>query len=138
MAIKFGLYIPRGSEDSKDAAEIKTTLEKVRPLYNIKIINHIMDKKEENKLKSQILWHLSVVKRIGIKQTKRTKSLYPQLIVFSGNTPLTFYPQSYGKGRVTIQNFLEGLLNGKVKCLHDKYEIDDGDYVEWRFEIPPW
>jgi len=68
---------------------------------------------------------LSVSKRIKIKQSRKGKSLYPQLVVFVDGKGFTFYPQERVKDAITIQDFLTGLLNGEVKCLHEKYEIEN-------------
>ena len=68
---------------------------------------------------------ISVFKRIGIKQTRRTKMLYPQLVVLVNNEPETFYPQKRAGQSISIQEFLEGFLNNEVRCLHDKGKIED-------------
>jgi hypothetical protein len=47
-------------------------------------------------------------------------------VVFVDGKKITFYPQERVKEAITIQDFLNGLLNGEVKCLHEKYEIEDG------------
>lgn len=123
--MKLNFYIPRGMEENEDVKKIKETLENVKSSYSVITSRQIINKEEEEELKSKILWQLSVVKRIGIKQTKRTKSLYPQLIVTKGEKPITFYPQSYSGNEITIQDFLEGILKGEVKCFHEKYEIEE-------------
>lgn len=125
MPLKFVFYVPRSLEGTDDVKKIEEILGKVKSFYKIQNNIQIIDKEKEEEIKSKILWHLSVVKRIGIKQTKRTKSLYPQLVIFLKEEPLTFYPQSYGKDEIKIQEFLKGLLKGEIKCLHDKYEIED-------------
>ncbi len=123
--MQLNFYIPRGMEENEDVKKIEGTLENVKSSSKIITSRKIINKEEEEELKSKILWQLSVVKRIGIKQTKRTKSLYPQLIVTIGEKPITFYPQSYSGNEITIQDFLEGILKGEVKCFHKKYEIED-------------
>jgi len=125
MDIKFTFYIPEGLKDTEEVKEIERILDNVKPAYNIIIDKQIIDRLVEEQIKSQFLWRLSVVKRIGIKQTIRTKSLYPQLVVFNENTPLTFYPQTYGKEDLTIKEFLEGLLKNRIKCLHDDKELKE-------------
>ena len=85
----------------------------------------VIDEDGEEDLKSKILWRLSVVKRIRIKQTRKSKSLYPQLVVFVNDKPITFYPQARAGQQITIEEFLEGLLKGEIKCLHEKFEIED-------------
>lgn len=123
MSFKFTLYIPKDYTDSEGVRKTWKVLRKIGSLYNIKITKHIINKEKEWELKSQILWFLAVYKRIKIKQTRRTKSLYPQLVIFSNDKPFSFYPQSYGKDEITIEQFLEGLLEGEVRCLHEKFEI---------------
>jgi hypothetical protein len=125
MSIKFVFYIPEGLKDTDDVKEIDRSLDKIGSLYNIEINKQIINSSEEEQIKSQFLWRLSVVKRIGIKQTIRTKSLYPQLVIFNENTPITFYPQSYGKEYISVKEFLEELLKNRIKCLHDEEEIKE-------------
>jgi len=123
MSFKFTLYIPKDYKDSEDVKKAWDILRKIGTLYNIKINKQIINKEKEWEIKTQILWFLAVYKRIKIKQTRKTKSLYPQLVIFTGNKPFYFYPQSYGKDVITIEQFLEGLLEGEVRCLHEKFEI---------------
>ncbi|MBU4313366.1 MAG: hypothetical protein KJ821_01025 [Actinobacteria bacterium] len=124
MSFKFTLYIPKDCKDSESVKKTWEVLRKIGSLYNIKINKQIINKEKEWELKSQILWFLAVYKRIKIKQTRKAKSLYPQLVIFAGNKPFSFYPQSYGKDEITIEQFLEGLLKGNVCCLHDKEELE--------------
>ncbi|MCD6092622.1 MAG: hypothetical protein J7J38_01210 [Candidatus Aenigmarchaeota archaeon] len=125
MSIKFVFYIPEGLKDTDDVRKIDRFLDKIGSLYNIEVIKQVINSSEEEQIKSQFLWRLSVVKRIGIKQTLRTKSLYPQLVIFNGDAPLTFYPQSYGKEYISIEEFLEELLKKRIRCLHDEEEIKE-------------
>jgi hypothetical protein len=125
MDIRFAFYIPEGLKDTGEVKEIEKLLGSINSAYQIGINKHTIDRMKENQIKSQFLWQLSVVKRIGIKQTIRTKALYPQLLIFNENTPITFYPQTYGKEDLTIKEFLEGLLKNKVKCLHDDKELKE-------------
>lgn len=104
---------------------MENLLNEVESSLKLKVGKHISDEEEERELKSQILWGVSVAKRIRIKQTRRTKSLYPQLVVFGGDKVITFYPQSRAQEEITIQDFLKGLLKKEVRCLHEKYEIED-------------
>ena len=123
MAITFNFYIPQGLKDTQDVRDIEKLLDKIKNSRNISVNRKIINDSEEEHIKNQFLWRLSVVKRIGIKKTIRTKSLYPQLVIFNENTPVTFYPQTYGNQHISIQKFLEDLLKGNVECLHDKEEI---------------
>jgi len=108
----------------KEVKEILPLLEKVESIFDLKIEKKEIKKFGEEKLKSTILWPLSISKRIKIHQTRRTKSLYTQLVIFLDNKPFTFYPQGYGKERITIKQFLERLIKGKIVCLHDAKELE--------------
>jgi len=125
MNLKFIFYVPEGLKDTEDVKEIERVLDNVKPAYNIAIDKQIIDRLIEEQIKSQFLLHLSVVKRIGIKQTIRTKSLYPQLVIFDEDKPVTFYPQTYGGAHITITEFLKQLLKNRVKCLHDEKELKE-------------
>jgi hypothetical protein len=74
-------------------------------------------------LKMSTMLPVSVSKKIGIKQTRRTKSLYAQLLVYLDGKLFTFYPQSYAEKEISINEFLSGLLKGTIACLHDKQEL---------------
>lgn len=121
MKLKF--YVPRG--DWAESEEIGSLLEEVKDDLNIDYEKSIITEEEERNLKEDLLLSPSVSKRIKIKQSRKGKSLYPQLVVFVNGKAATFYPQQRVKEAITIQDFLKGLLNGEVKCLHEKYEIED-------------
>jgi hypothetical protein len=122
MQVKFVLFYP--NLEWQEVQEILPLLEKVGAIFDLKIEKKEIKKFGEEKLKSTILWPISVWKRIRIHQTRRTKSLYTQLVVFLDNKPFTFYPQGYGKERITIKQFLEQLIKGKVLCLHEALELE--------------
>jgi len=105
--------------------EILPLLEKVGSVFDLEIEKKEIKKFGEEKLKSTILWSLSISKRIKIHQTRRTKSLYTQLVVFLDNKPFTFYPQGYGREKITIKQFLKELIKGKVLCLHDATQFKE-------------
>lgn len=121
--IKLEFYIPRW--DLEGVRDIETLLENLKESRNIDFKKIIVAEDQEKKLKSDMLWGLSVYRQIKIDQSRKAKSLYPHLIVLVNNKPITFYPQERPKEKITIQEFLKGLLNDEVKCLHDKYEIED-------------
>ena len=123
MSCKLTFYIPESLKNTDDVKNNWERLKKLESLNDIKVAKEIMNDEKEWELKSQTLWFLAVYKRIKINQTRRTKSLYPQLVVSIDNKPFTFYPQSYGKDEITIEEFLEGLFQKTVRCLHDKKEI---------------
>lgn len=100
-------------------------LKRVKSSLNVDVKKFVIDENGEEDLKSKILWGLSVAKRIRIKQTRKSKSLYPQLVVFGNDKPITFYPQARAGQEITINEFLEGLLKGEIRCLHEKFEIAD-------------
>jgi len=122
---KFEFYVPRVLEDTQDAEEIEELLKKVKSSLKINVKKLVIDEDGEEDLKSKILWGLSVAKRIRIKQTRKSKSLYPQLVVFVNDKPITFYPQARAGQEITIKEFLEGLLKGEIRCLHEKFEVED-------------
>jgi hypothetical protein len=118
------LYVPVWYSDTQEAGEVTKLLERLRKEKGIAFNKYLLDDQKENEIKVQSLYGLAVYHKIKIGQTRRTKSLYPVLLVFDekGRT-LTFYPQSRrGAGEITIPQFLEKLLNGKMICLHD---LDD-------------
>ena len=123
--LKLEFYVPRALEETPDVKEIEELLNKVKSSLNINVKKFVIDESGEKDLKSKILWGLSVAKRIRIKQTRKSKSLYPQLVVFGNDKPITFYPQARAGEEITIKEFLEGLLKGEIKCLHEKFEIED-------------
>lgn len=124
--LKMEFYIPRALENTQDVKEVRELLREVKNTLKINVKKFIIDENKEEELKSKILWGLSVAKRIRIKQTRKSKSLYPQLVVFGGDKPITFYPQARaGEQEITIKEFLEGLLIGEIRCLHEKFEIED-------------
>ena len=123
--IELKFYVPRWARDSAEAEEIEDSLKEIKNTLNIDHEKLIIDEKMEQDLKRNVLWSLSVFNRIGIKQSRKGKSLYPQLAVFVNGKAVTFYPQERVKERITIQEFLTGLPNYEVKCLHDKYAIED-------------
>jgi hypothetical protein len=121
--VKAVFYIPKGIKDAEEVKEIEKILERFKPSSILKISKEIMDEADEEKVKELILFP-AVYKRIKIRQTRRTKSLYSQLVIFENDRAITFYPQSRGRDEITIQDFLEGLLRNEVKCLHDRQEIE--------------
>ena len=123
--LKLKLYIPYTFKEDPSVERISELLKKLkRQFKSIDVEKIFVDEDGEKSLKSKILWGLSVSKGIKIKQTRKSKSLYPQLLLFIEDRPITFYPQSRGSAEITIEEFIKGLLNGNVKCLHNKYEIE--------------
>jgi hypothetical protein len=124
MAMQLEFNVPYRLEENTETKEIQKLLDKVHSSLKIEFKTILIDDKKEEELKKQYLWNLAILNRIKIKQTKRNKSLYPQLIVFVDNKPVTFFPQSRPKEEISIQAFLNGLLDKEVRCLHDKYVIE--------------
>lgn len=112
-------YYITGGTPKKDIERIRLLLQQVKELHNIDFEEISLDEKQERELKSRALWSLSVLNRIKISQTRKTKSLYPQLVVSINGEPVTFYPQERAGKRISIEDFLNGLLNNEIKCLHD-------------------
>jgi len=123
--LELEFYVPRALEDTQDVKEVEELLKEVKSSLKINVKRLVIDEDGEEDLKSKILWGLSVAKRIRIKQTKKSKSLYPQLVVFGNDKPITFYPQARAGQEITIKEFLEGLLKGEIRCSHEKFEIED-------------
>lgn len=123
--LKLEFYVPRALEGTQDVKEVDELLKKVKSSLKINVKKLVIDEDGEEDLKSKILWGLSVAKRIRIKQTRKSKSLYPQLVVFGNDKPITFYPQARAGQEITIKEFLEGLLKGEIRCLHEKFEIEN-------------
>ena len=76
--LRFKFYIPRALEDSDEVREIEDLLNEVKTKLKVSVKKFVIDEKGEDDLKYQILWGISVAKRIKIKQTRKSKSLYPQ------------------------------------------------------------
>jgi len=121
MDFRLVFYIPISQKESKDVNEIINLLKRIKIPHKTEVIT--ADKEKELKLNTLI--PIAVSKRIKIKQTRKTKFIYPQLVVFSKDRPVTFYPQSYGNKSISIQDFLDGLSKGEVKCLHEVSELEE-------------
>lgn len=87
--------------------EVRTSIEK-------------LTKAQLDEIKFKLLIPIAVSKRIGLKQTRKTKSMYAHLLVFLDGEIFTFYPQRYGDKEITTKEFLAGLEEGNILCLHDK------------------
>jgi len=116
--IRLMFYVPRVLEDTQK-------LKKVRDSLKVDMKKIIIDEKEKKDLKFEILLGLSISKKMRIKLARKLKFLYPHLVVFNNDEPITFYPQERVGQEITIEEFLEGLLKGKLRYLHDKFEIED-------------
>ena len=126
--LKLKFFIPEGLETTESVKDIENLFNKNK--FG-KVYKQTINNVEGHNLKSQFLWSLSVCKKIKIKQTQKTKNLYPLLIVFNENDkPLTFYPQKRGKEEISIKDFLEGLSERKIICLHEKDDIEKELWVE--------
>jgi hypothetical protein len=123
MIPRLTLFVPEGNKDTKEAENNWELLKEVESLYHINVSKQLINRDEEEKLKSEILWRISITKRIRFAKTNKAKSLYPQLILFFDDEPFTFYPQSYSKDRITMEEFLKGLIQGEIKCLHDTNKL---------------
>lgn len=121
--LKLEFYVPRALEDTQDVNEVEELLKKVKNSLKINLKKFVIDENEEEDLKAKILWGLSVAKRIRIKQTRKSKSLYPQLLVFGNDKPITFYLQARVQ-EITIKEFLKRMFKREVS-LHEKFEIKE-------------
>jgi hypothetical protein len=122
MMIKLKLYLPQGFADNADSKAVEKLLEDIKSNGEVIWEKIILDQKEEADLKSKILINISICKGIAIKQSRKSKMLYPQLVVFSDDEPIIFYPQERAGKKIDIQEFLKGLLRKEFKSLRD---IDD-------------
>lgn len=120
--MKLRFYVPRGHWAEVD--EIENLLKNVKNSLNIDYEKITIDEQQQQDLKKNFLLGISVTKGLKIHQGKKSKSLYPQLVIFDDEKAIAFYNQERAKEKITIQEFLIGLLNGEVKCLHEKYEIE--------------
>jgi len=120
--IKLKLYLPRAFADNADAKVVEKLLEEIKSKGEVISEKVILDQKEEADLKSEILMNISICKGIAIKQSRKSKMLYPQLVVFSDDKPIIFYPQERAGKKIDIQEFLKGLLSEKFMSLQN---IDD-------------
>ncbi len=112
--LKLEFYVPRALENTSDVKEIEESLKKVKSSLNVDVRKYIIDENGEEDSKSKILWGLSVGKRIKIKQTRKSKSIYLQLIVFGNNNPIMFYPQTRTGEEIKVKEFLGGLLKREI------------------------
>ena len=124
--LKLELYVPQVLENKEDVKEVGMPLEEVKSSLGVDVEKFVIDESGEADLRSKVLWRLSVIDGIKIKQTRKSKSLYPQLIILKNGRSITFYPQARTGRRITVKEFLGGLLRGEVPCLHEKLEIEDG------------
>ncbi len=120
MNLRLLFYVPSNLKETQEVNEITNLLKGIKIPNKTEIIT--ADKGEELKLNTLI--PIAVSKRIKIKQTRKTKFLYPQLVVFSKDKAVTFYPQSYGDKSISIHGFLDGLSKGEVRCLHEVGELE--------------
>lgn len=124
--LKLKFFIPEAFKETEEIKKIQKLLTELKSkqfVTSAQIISEI----DENTLKSQFLWSLAVYRKIKIKQSQKSKLLYPILIVFDNNDKaLTFYPQSRGENEVTIKEFLSTLSKNKIKSIHEKEDIEQG------------
>lgn len=117
--VEFKLYVPDYQEEENLLSSLKEVGKKLG--VSTQVIRFTDE--EGDKLKLSIMIPVSVSKKIGIKQTQKTKSLYSQLLIFINNELFTFYPQKYGAKEITIETFLDELKKSNVVCLHESEEM---------------
>lgn len=117
--IKLIHYLPLSFVNNEDSKVVEKLLDDLKSRGEVISEKMIIDQKEEADLKSKILMNISIFKGIAIKQSKKSKMLYPQLVVFSDDKPIIFYPQERAGRKIDIQEFLKGLLSGEFKSLKD-------------------
>lgn len=117
--IKLIHYLPLSFVNNEDSKVVEKLLDDLKSRGEVISEKIIIDQKEEVDLKSKILMNISICKGIAIKQSRKSKMLYPQLVVFSDDKPIIFYPQERAGRKIDIQEFLKGLLSGEFKSLQD-------------------
>jgi hypothetical protein len=122
--IKLKLYLPLGFANNTDSKVVEKLLEDLKSKGKVISEKVIIDQKEEADLKSKILMNISICKGIAIKQSRKSKMLYPQLVVFSDDKPIIFYPQERAGKKIDVQEFLKGLLSGNFKSLQDIGDLE--------------
>src|SRR5579871_2289947 len=101
-------------------ADIEGLLDKVKAKYQVDVSTRTIEAFGEEKLKFDVLLKPSVEHKIKINQSKRGKQLYTHLVVYIADEPRTFYPQNRkGDTAVSIEQFLNGLLQDKILTVHD-------------------
>lgn len=118
--LELRLLIPDYETEENSASVLLKDVEKK---LGIKTRVERFTREEGWEIKMRTMLPVSVSKKIRIKQTGRTKSLYPQLLVYLDGRLFTFYPQRYGQKEITIREFLSGLRARRIFCLHDKKEL---------------
>ena len=113
--LKLEFYVPRALENTQNVKEVEELLKKVKSSLKMNVKKIVIDEDGEKNLKSKNSLGLSVAKKIRIMQTRKSKSLYPQLVVFGNDKPVTFYPQARAGGEIIIKEFLEGIVKGRYK-----------------------
>ncbi len=119
MMIKLKLYLPLSFANNADTKVVEKLLENLESKGEVISEKVIIDQKEEADLKSKILMNISICKGIAIKQSRKSKMLYPQLVVFSDDKPIIFYPHERAGRKIDVQEFLTGLLSGEFRSLQD-------------------
>jgi len=120
MSLRHCYCVPRGIENSPSTLATRDLLAKVEANLSIPFETKIFDDDSDHKEK---LIHISVRYGLRLPQTSRSKELrYAHIVLCDGNEPLIFYPQTR-RGRqgklkeISIQKYLESLLEGNVKSL---------------------
>jgi hypothetical protein len=118
--IRIKLYIPQGphvkEEQIKRLSELLVKYPKDSIEYSIEYLPTI---EEQRRLKNDILLKISVTYRIKIAQTQKSKKLYPQLVVFIDDNPITFYPQKRRETTITIEEAFENITKGSLLTIHE-------------------
>lgn len=110
--LKLKFYVSCVLENILYFKEMEGLTKKIKSSLNVYVKKYIIDENGKEDLESKILWGLYVSKRIMIKQTRKLRSFYLQLVVFGNNKLITFYPQASDGGEMTIKSF-EWLLKGE-------------------------
>ncbi|QQG40038.1 MAG: hypothetical protein HYS81_01350 [Candidatus Aenigmatarchaeota archaeon] len=125
--MKLELIIPEIYKNSTEIHELQQLSDDVKS-NKIKVSVKIVDVPEAETIKMQRMMTPSILHKIGIKQTQKTKNLYPTLLVCDDDGKvITFYPQKRrGRdgGEISIKEFLRSFVKGRIVALHEKNTLE--------------
>ncbi len=112
-AKRFVLYVPQNQQDF--TGSIQKLIREVEGKRGIRCQMKIFkeNSEDEEELRYKILMPLAILNQVGFRKTKRTKTLYPHLVVYRGEKPVTFFPQHRPTIWVEIEDYLQSILDGK-------------------------
>ena len=113
--VEFVFYLPEMFHlDEKIRELLESCKEKLKIKYRIETLDSI----KEGILKDSLI-PLCVKYGVGYQKTRKSKSLYPQLLVIENEKPIAFYPQLRKGEAIGIEDFLLGLLDRQVRGFYN-------------------